>query len=176
TPAPPADPIKIITRLQGMEDLAITDIALDESQVRVTVPNVPDEPGIAAQLFDGIAAGGVFVDMIVQSYGRGGKASLTFTVPDAERERALKVAGEISAQLGCAPITSSPKIAKLSVMGVGLRSHTDVAIRMFRALSAAGINVEMINTSEVRVNVVVDARHGKQAQAALQEAFQDVRV
>lgn len=174
-PATPADPINIITRLQGMEDLAITDIALDESQVRVTVPGVPDEPGIAAHVFDGIAAGGVFVDMIVQSYGRGGKANLSFTVPEGERDKALKIAGELAAKLGCDPVTSSPKIAKLSVMGVGLRSHTEVAIRMFRALAEAGINVEMINTSEVRVNVVVDAKNGKAALAALQEAFKDVR-
>jgi aspartate kinase len=171
---PPADPINIIARLQGMEDLAITDIALDESQVSVTVPGVPDVPGIAAHVFDGIAAGGVFVDMIVQSYGRSGKANLSFTVPHDERQRAVEIAGKIATHLGCEPVTSSPRIAKLSVTGIGLRSHTDVAIRMFGALHQAGINVEMINTSEVRVNVVVDAKYGQAGLKALQEAFDDV--
>lgn len=174
-PHAPPDPIKILTRLQGMEDLAISDITLDQSQVRVTVPGVPDVPGIAAEVFDGIAAGDVFVDMIVQSYGRGGKANLSFTVPHEVQDKAVEIAGRIAARLGCYPVTSSPRIAKLSVTGVGLRSHTDVAIRMFGALAKAGINVEMINTSEVRVNVVVDGRQGEASLAALQETFQDVR-
>ncbi len=177
TPAQPAhrDALAIVTRLQGMEDLTISDIALDETQARVTITGVPDRPGIAARVFEGIAAGGQFVDMIVQSLGHEEQASMSFTVPRADLDKAVALVGGLAKGLGCGAVSGSPRIAKLSVSGVGLRSHTDVAIRMFRALAAAGINVEMINTSEVRVNVVVDGQKGQAGLKALQDAFADVR-
>jgi len=168
--------VDVVRRLQGMEDLAIDDLALDDSQARVTLSDLPDHPGIAADLFDAIAERGVFVDMIVQSFGRGGRANLTFTVPSAELDQAAEVAGATAKRLGCGPVSTNPHIAKLSVSGIGMRSHTGVAIRMFRSLAAAGINVEMINTSEVRVNVVVDGDAGSRGLDCLQEAFADVRA
>lgn len=173
----PVDPATIVARLQGlnMEDLTIDDITLDASQARVTIQEVPDAPGVAAKVFEEVAAAGIFVDMIVQSYGGAANpVSLSFTVPQAKLEDALKVAKKLSGELKCTGITSSPKAAKLSVSGVGLRTHTGVAIRMFRALAEAGINVEMINTSEVRVNVVVDGAKGDLALKQLQAAFADV--
>ena len=175
-PAPSgADAADVISRLQGvdMEELIIDDISLDQTQARVTFRGVPDEPGLAAQVFDEIAAAGVFVDMIVQSHGQGGRANLSFTVPQESLPLSLEVCRRLAGSLADSSVTSSPIVAKLSVLGVGLRSHTDVAIRMFRSLSDAGINVEMINTSEVRVNVVVDGFRGNDALAALQEAFAD---
>ncbi|MGE0756241.1 MAG: aspartate kinase [Pirellulaceae bacterium] len=177
TAARPRDAAAVIARLQGldMEELTIDDVALDESQARVTIAGVPDTPGVAANVFEEVARAGVFVDMIVQSYhGQRDQATLSFTVPAAKRQEALQVVERLSKSLNCQGVTSSPHIAKLSVSGVGLRSHTDVAIRMFRALSESGINVEMINTSEVRVNVVVDGQHGLSARDALQRAFSDV--
>ncbi len=167
---------KIVARLQGMEDLTIDDIQLDQTQARVTIAGLPDQPGLAAEVFERIAAGEIFVDMIVQSLGRAGHANLSFTVPQTHLERALKVSKETATKLGCGPVTNSPKVAKLSVSGIGMRSHTDVAIRMFRSLAEAGINVEMINTSEVRVNVVVDGAKGEQALESLKKAFADARV
>ncbi|HEY1599233.1 MAG TPA: aspartate kinase [Pirellulales bacterium] len=167
---------KIVARLQGMEDLTIDDIVLDQSQARVTISGLPDQPGLAAEVFERIAAGNIFVDMIVQSLGRGGHANLSFTVPQAHLDRALAVSRETATSLGCGPVTSSPKVAKLSVSGIGMRSHTDVAIRMFRSLAEAGINVEMINTSEVRVNVVVDGAAGTKGLECLKQAFADARV
>jgi aspartate kinase len=177
SPARPAqrDALAIVTHLQGMEDLTITDIALDESQARVTIAGVPDRPGIAARVFEGIAAGGQFVDMIVQSVGHEEQASMSFTVPRADLDKAMALVSGLAKELGCGAVSGSPRIAKLSVSGVGLRSHTDVAIRMFRALAGAGINVEMINTSEVRVNVVVDGQKGPAGLKALQAAFADVQ-
>jgi aspartate kinase len=165
----------IIERLQGMEDLTIEEIALDESQARVTLSDVPDKPGLAAAIFEAISAGDIFVDMIVQSEARDGHASLSFTVPQAEVDRSLQRAAEICQKLGCGPISSGRKVAKLSVSGIGMRSHTGVAIRMFEALAKAGINVQMINTSEMRVNVVVDGAEGQKGLKALQEAFADVQ-
>jgi aspartate kinase len=158
----------------NMEDLAIDDVTLDESQARVTIAGVPNTPGIAAKVFDTIAASGVFVDMIVQSMGDDrGHATLSFTVPKQQLAAATAAAQKISASLSCLGVQGSPNVAKLSVSGVGLRSHTGVAIRMFQALSEAGINVEMVNTSEVRVNVVVEGNKGSVGLKSLQSAFSD---
>ena len=108
---------KIVARLVGMEDLTIDDIALDESQARVTISGVPDQPGLSAEVFERIAAGKIFVDMIVQSLGRAGHANLSFTVPQSHLARALEVSRETATRLGCGPVTSSPRVAKLSVSG-----------------------------------------------------------
>jgi aspartate kinase len=166
----------VVARLHGMEDLAISELALDESQARLTINGIPDVPGVAARVFQEIAEAGIFVDMIVQSTGRAGKANLSFTVPQTVFPQALEATRRLAETLSCGSVTSSPRVAKLSVSGIGMRSHTDVAIRMFRALAEAGINVEMINTSEVRVNVVVDGAAGQQGLRVLEQAFADVRA
>jgi aspartate kinase len=172
---PEADAAAVAAWLQDvdMEELIIDDVTLDQSQARVTISSVPDEPGIATNVFDRIAAAGVFVDMIVQSHGREGHANLSFTVPRDKLEKSVDICRQLAESLDCGSVTSSPSVAKLSVSGIGLRSHTGVAIRMFRSLADAGINVEMINTSEVRVNVVVDGAKGHDALAVLHEAFGD---
>ena len=173
--APQRDPVLIVQRLQGMEDLTIEDITLDDRQARVTITDVPDSPGVAASVFDAISTGDIFVDMIVQSEARDERASLSFTVLQSHLEQSLQRAEEIGRKLGCGPVTHSRKVAKLSVSGIGMRSHTGVAIRMFEALAKSGINVEMVNTSEVRVNVVVDGGASKKGLQALQEAFSGVQ-
>jgi aspartate kinase len=114
--------------------------------------------------------------MIVQSIGRNGRANLSFTVPQQDLPKSLKVSKELAELLGCPPPSHCPKVAKLSVFGVGMKSHTDVAIRMFRSLAAAGINVDMISTSEVRVNAVVDGQQGHKAIEALKREFADAMV
>ena len=168
--------VEVVRRLAGMEDLAIDDLSLDETQARITISHVQDKPGVAAAVFRQIAETDVFVDMIVQGYGRGGQANLSFTVPHQQISRALMDVGKLAKSLNCGAVTSSPRVAKLSVSGIGLRSHTGVAIRMFRSLAEAGINVEMINTSEVRVNVVVAGEHGQKALECLKKAFADVML
>jgi aspartate kinase len=186
----PAEPVKpwtghatapdaaaVVARLQGinMEDLTIDEVSLDNTQARVTISGVPDKPGIAAKVFEDVAAAGVFVDMIVQSHPSvGGSATLSFTVPQNQLSKSVDAARRIAQNLGCKGVSSSPIIAKLSVSGVGLRTHTGVAIRMFKALAEAGINLEMINTSEVRVNVVVEGLSGEKGLKQLQTAFADV--
>ena len=167
----------VVARLQGMEDLTIDETALDDTQARVTISAVPDHRAWRRQVFERIAAGGIFVDMIVQSFGREGRANMSFTVPGSELDKAARRWRARSRQsLGCGPVTSAPRVAKLSVSGIGMRSHTGVAIRMFRSLAEAGINVEMINTSEVRVNVVIDGEKGPAGLACLQRAFADAEV
>ncbi len=167
----------VVARLQSMnmEDLTIDDVALDATQARVTISGVPDKPGIAAKVFEDVAAAGIFVDMIVQSHpSAAGAATLSFTVPQEQLAKSVEAAKKIAQSLGCQQVTSSPNIAKLSVSGVGLRTHVGVAIRMFKALADAGINVAMINTSEVRVNVVVEGSSGEKGLAQLEAAFADV--
>lgn len=159
-----------------MEQLMIEDIALDESQARVTLLGVPDTPGLAAQVFDEIAEGGLVVDMIVQSIGRQGYANLSFTVPKEDLEASVAIAARLAEGFGGPPPTSCPVVAKLSVSGIGMRSHTSLASRMFQSLAAEGINVEMISTSEVRISVVVDGSDGHRALKMLREEFADVMV
>ena len=175
-PTRDTDAAEVLERLRNvnMEQLTVDEISLDENQSRITIHGVPDRPGIAARLFGEIAAAGVFVDMIVQSHkGENGSASISFTVPRDQCERALEVARSLEGQFDFQKVSFSPALAKLSVCGIGLRSHTDVAIRMFRALAEINVNVAMISTSEVRVNVVTEAADGPRALEALRSAFRE---
>lgn len=172
-----ADAADVIRRLQNvdMEELFVDDVTLDASQALVTIKGVPDTPGIAARVFDEVAAAGIFVDMIVQGHdGYRDQATLSFTIPKDKLTEAMGVVAALSTSLQCKAVSSRPHVAKLSVSGVGLRTHTDVGMRMFRSLADAGINVEMINTSELQVNVIVDGSNGEKALACLQAAFADV--
>ncbi|MBN2477633.1 MAG: aspartate kinase [Pirellulales bacterium] len=170
------DKAEIVARMERMEDLLIEDITLDESQSAVTVVGLPDSPGLASKVFREVAAAGVMVDMIVQSIGREGHANITFTIPRDELPPCMEVVTRLAEQLGCPVPSSAPEMAKLSVFGVGMRSHTSVAQRMFQSLAVVGVNVEVISTSEVRVNAVVEGGRGRKALAALQHAFADAMV
>jgi aspartate kinase len=130
---------------------------------------VPDQPGYAAKVFEAIADAGVFVDMIVQNVSTAGQTHLSFTVPRTQIEHA-RAAAEIA--VGVGNVAIEPQIAKLSVLGVGMRTHTGVATRMFGALADKNINITLINTSEVRINVVTDFGHGQAALECLRDAFQ----
>lgn len=175
TPSLPASPEEVVARLQGhgMEDLTIHDIELDSTQARVTVSALSNSPGIAATVFEAVAEAGIFVDMIVQSYTDTDHADLSFTVPENSATATVEVLEQLADKLQFANVSSSTEIDKLSVSGIGLHSHTGVAIRMFQTLAETGINVEMINTSEVRVNVIVAGGRGEEALAKLQAAFAD---
>ena len=168
-----ADAVAVVNRLQSMEDLTIHGVVLDDSQALVALTDVPDSPGISADIFEAVAAAGIVVDMIVQGVGANGKTNLSFTVPQPTTGEAASAAGSAIKKLG-GTLETHPSIAILSVTGVGIRSHTGVGLRMFRALSQAGINVELVSTSEVKVNVVVAGDKGAAGLAALQEAFADV--
>ncbi len=176
TGAEDVDVVDVVSRLHGvdMEELVIDGITLDQSQASVTMHDVPNQSGVAARVFDEVAAAGIFVDMIVQSFGGNDTVRITFTVPAGKVQKCVEVAKRLSESLGSGTVSSEASIAKLSVSGIGLRSHTGVAIRLFKALAEADINVAMINTSEVQVNVVVQPQHGEQALQCLQSAFQDV--
>ena len=163
----------VVARMEKMEQLIIEDISLDQSQARATVHAVPDVPGLAAQVFDEVAQAGVVVDMIVQNVGREGRTNISFTMPQGDLPTSLRVLGEQAELLGCPPPEGCPRVAKLSVFGVGMKSHTSVASRLFTALASERINVDLISTTEVRVNVIVDGAHGERARTALLREFAD---
>ena len=151
----------------GMEDLVIGGVDLDESQARVSLFHVPDRPGYAAMVFRAIGKAGVFVDMIVQNVAMDGDSLLSFTVPQGSADRAV----EAVRKAGIAEVSVEPALAKLSVVGVGMRTHTGVANRMFAALAERGININLINTSEVRINVGTDIGRGREGLECLKKAF-----
>ena len=151
----------------GMEELVISGVELDEEQACLTLFNVPDEPGYAGKVFRRIAEAGVFVDMIVQNVSTAGNTHLSFTVPRTSAEAATRAVTGI----GPGDVLVEPTIAKLSVLGVGMRTHTGVATRMFGALAERGINIALINTSEVRINVVTEIGRGQESLNCLKEAF-----
>lgn len=168
-----ANAVDVVDRLQQMEDLTIHGVALDDSQARLTLTDVPDTPGISADVFEAVASAGVLVDMIVQSVGKQGYTNLSFTVPKADLKQSTAIVGDLLAKLG-GTLQTRAEIAILTVIGIGIRSHTGVGTRMFKALTEAEINVDMISTSEIRVNAVVDADEGTAGLEALQKAFADV--
>jgi aspartate kinase len=158
-------------QLARMEDIVVSDVLLTTDQGRITIFGLPDRPGNCSRVFEAVAKVGIVVDMIVQNLVAG-KAELSFSVPQPDLDRALQLTrGEAAAIDPATRVAADAEIAKLFVLGVGMRTHTGVARRMFGALAARGINISMINTSEVRVSVVVDRARGEEALAVLKEAF-----
>lgn len=161
-----------VAQLTAMEDILVSDVLLVAGQARITVTDLPDQPGVCARLFTELGSAGVLVDMIVQNLTRAGKAVLSFSVPRADLAPALK-ATELAVQ-GIdtkTTVVADADLAVLQVLGVGMRTHTGVARTMFGALAERGINIAMINTSEVCVSVAVDHRQGHAALTGLKAAF-----
>jgi aspartate kinase len=165
----------LVARLQllsSMEDVVVSDVVLNTEQSRITIYDLPDEPGNCSRVFQAVATGGIIVDMIVQNL-IGERAELSFSVPKGELTRALIRTQDVVRQIDPkARVAGDSDIAVLFVLGVGMRTHTGVARRMFGALAQRGINISMINTSEVCVSVVVERARGEEALAGLREAFQ----
>jgi aspartate kinase len=146
-------------------------VQLDLDQSRVTLQNIPDQPGIAAQLFTANGTAGVNVDMIVQNVSQSGHAHITFTVPRSDLDKSLTACREVLKKWPESQVTFEKEIAKLSVMGVGLRSHTGVGEKTFKALGEAAVNVQLISTSEVRISFVVSPQQSENALKCLLAAF-----
>ncbi|MBL8850528.1 MAG: aspartate kinase [Planctomycetaceae bacterium] len=162
---------EVVGRLSHMEDIVVSEVQLDDSQARITIDDVPDRPGVCAQLLAAVAEGDVMVDMIVQNISDAGKSQISFTVPRDDLQRCLLLVREVLSAWTGAMLNYETEIAKLTVMGIGLRTHTGVGDRMFRALAAEIINVQMINTSEIRISVVVARDHGAAAHTCLLQTF-----
>jgi aspartate kinase len=155
-----------------MEQAIISGIAHDTSEAKVTVRGVPDRPGIAASLFEPLAEKRVNIDMIVQNVSQAGLTDISFTVPKAGIDDAREVAEKIAAEVGAAGVEVDADVAKVSLVGAGMKSHPGVAARVFRSLAAAGINIEMISTSTIRISCVVRGVDVERAVRALHDEFQ----
>lgn len=159
-----------------MEEAVIRGVAHDASEAKVTVHGVPDKPGVAVALFEPLAAEGVLVDMIVQNVSNAGTTDISFTVPVEQLEAARTIAQTVAEAVGAAGVDVDENIAKVSLVGAGMKSETGVAARMFRILSDHGINIEMISTSPVRISCVVREDQVSEAVTSLHEGFDPPRM
>jgi aspartate kinase len=156
----------------NMEQATITGIAFNRDEAKITVMSVPDKPGIAYQILGPISDANVEVDMIIQNQSVDGKTDFTFTVPRGEYAKAMEVLNaRVKAHIGSGNIAGDAKVSKVSVVGVGMRSHVGIASQMFRTLSEEGINIQMISTSEIKISVLIDEKYMELAVRALHKAF-----
>ncbi|HUJ43064.1 MAG TPA: aspartate kinase [Opitutaceae bacterium] len=154
-----------------MEQVVVRGVAVDKDQAKVVVSNIPDIPGTAAKVFRALAEANIIVDMIVQNIGRHGVANLTFTVPEGDSHRAQKVLEPVFAEWGGGEVAIHDQIAKLSVVGVGMKTHSGVAATLFQTLANLGVNIELISTSEIKISVVIEAARADEAARAAHAAF-----
>jgi aspartate kinase len=155
-----------------MEQAAITGIAFNRDEAKITVLGVPDRPGVAYQILGPIADANVEVDMIIQNQSVDGKTDFTFTVPRGEFAKSMDVLNKtVKERINAVSITGDAKVSKVSVVGVGMRSHVGIASTMFRTLSEEGINIKMISTSEIKISVLIDEKYMELAVRALHKVF-----
>ncbi len=154
-----------------MEQPLISGIAYNSQEAKLTIRDVPDRPGVASQIFGPIAEAHINVDMIIQNTGDDNNTDLSFTVDRNEYERSCAILDEVVSQIGARDYIAAPNIAKLSVVGVGMRSHSGIATKMFSTLADEGINIQMISTSEIKISVVVDDKYVELGVRALHKAF-----
>jgi aspartate kinase len=167
-----ADPGTLVTREDdSMEEVLVTGITHDRGQAKVSILRVPDRPGIAARVFGAMGEQNIVVDMIVQNISRDGFTDISFTLPRADRRRAEELLAAVAREIGAEGVTADDRVAKVSIVGVGMRSHAGVAARMFATLSAEGVNIQMISTSEIAVSCVIDDKYTELAVRALHDAF-----
>ena len=157
---------------EKMEQAIVSGIAFSRDEAKISVLGVPDMPGIAYQILGSVAEAKIEVDMIIQNLSKDGKTDFTFTVSRGDYQKTLDLLqGSVAPKLGVASVEGDPKICKISIVGIGMRSHVGVASTMFRALSEEGINIQMISTSEIKTSVVMDEKYMELAVRALHKAF-----
>jgi aspartate kinase len=155
----------------SMEDVVIRGISLDRHQAKLTIAGVRDEPGMAARVFSNIAAAHIIVDMIVQNASIGGTTDISFTIHEDELENARKILMPVVSEVGATRLNTASSVAKLSVVGIGMRSHSGVAARLFDCLGKAGINIHLISTSEIKIAVIIDEKDLEHAAQLAHEEF-----
>ncbi len=156
---------------EGMEQALISGIAFNRDEAKLTVLGVPDQPGVASRILGPVAAANIEVDMIVQNVAEDRTTDFTFTVHRNDYDKALAILQRISGELGARQVTGDNRIVKISLVGVGMRSHAGIASRMFEALAAEGINIRMISTSEIKISVVIDEKYLELGVRSLHAAF-----
>jgi aspartate kinase len=161
----------VVEEDESMDEVLVSGVTYDKDEAKITLVRVPDRPGLAAQVFGPIADANIVVDMIIQNASEDGTTDLTFTVPKADYKKARSIVEQIAKTIQAKGVNVDPDIAKVSIVGVGMRTHAGVAAKMFQILAREGINIEMISTSEIKVSVVIDAKQMEPAVRALHKAF-----
>ena len=156
---------------KAMEDVVVSGVTLQKDEAKVTIQDVPDKPGMAAQIFRELAEKDVNVDMIVQNVSREGATDVSFTVIKHDLPATLRIARSVAQRIGAGEVTTDEGIAKLSIVGIGMRSHSGVAAKMFEALSRERVNIEMISTSEIKLSCVIRKAHAERAVRTIHRAF-----
>jgi aspartate kinase len=172
----PAEGTWVVEEDPSMDSVLVSGVTCDKNEAKVTLLKVPDRPGLASQVFGPIAEANIVVDMIIQNAGDDGTTDLTFTVPKADQKKAMKLVEQTAARIQARGIKSDEHIAKISIVGVGMRTHAGVAAKMFQLLAREGINIEMISTSEIKISVVIDEKYAELAVRVLHEAFVENQV
>ncbi|MBW2613860.1 MAG: aspartate kinase [Deltaproteobacteria bacterium] len=161
----------VVNENSGMEQLMVSGVTHNKDEARITLKKVPDQPGIAAKIFSPIAETGIVVDMIIQNTRVGGQTDLTFTVPKADFKKTLEIQKRIAAEIGAEDVFGDDHIAKVSVIGVGMKNHSGVASIMFNTLARENINIIMISTSEIRISCIIEEKYTELAVRVLHTAF-----
>ncbi|HYS18151.1 MAG TPA: aspartate kinase [Candidatus Binatia bacterium] len=170
------DPGTLVTKEEhGMEQAVVTGVTHDRSQAKISILRVPDRPGIAARVFGAISAKNIVVDMIVQNISQDGYTDMSFTLPRGDRARAVAELADVVREIGARGIAHDERVAKVSIVGVGMRSHSGVASTMFATLAREGINIQMISTSEIAVSCVIEDKYAELAVRTLHDAFDVAR-
>ncbi|MBK6919433.1 MAG: aspartate kinase [Deltaproteobacteria bacterium] len=161
----------IVPEEPQMESVLVSGVALERNEAKLTLVGVPDVPGVVATIFASMAALGIVVDMIIQNAGANGRADVTFTVPEADLDRAAAALAAVQFGDAAPSITTDRDICKISIVGLGMRTHAGVAAKAFAILAGESINVQMVSTSEIKISVVVHERYGELALRALHDGF-----
>ncbi|MDO8730388.1 MAG: aspartate kinase [Candidatus Omnitrophota bacterium] len=161
----------ISKEVKAMEQVVVSGVSLQKDEAKVTICDVPDRPGLAATIFTGISDANINVDMIVQNVGRTGLTDLSFTVPRADLKKVLRVARRVAAKVKAGRVIHDEDIAKISVVGLGMRSHSGIAAKMFQALAKESINIVMISTSEIKISCIIRKNQAAKAIKTIHDAF-----
>jgi aspartate kinase len=161
----------VIEEDKAMESMLVSGVTYNKNEARLTISRVPDKPGIAAKIFMPISDSGIVIDMIIQNTRAGDLTDMTFTVPRTDYKKALGILQEVAADIGAEEVSSADNIAKVSIVGVGMRNHSGIASTMFHVLANEGINIMMISTSEIKVSCVIEEKYTELAVRALHDAF-----
>ncbi|MGD9187729.1 MAG: aspartate kinase [Desulfobacteraceae bacterium] len=161
----------VVSEESAMEQLVVSGVTHDKNQARITITKVPDQPGVAAKIFSPIAESGIIVDMIIQNTDQGGKTDMTFTVPKSDYKQTLEFTNRVAKEIGAEEVRGDADIAKVSVIGVGMKNHSGVASVMFNTLARENINIILISTSEIRISCVVEEKYAELAVRVLHTAF-----
>ena len=156
---------------RAMEGVVVSGVALQKDEAKVTLRDVPDKPGVAARIFQALGTGEINVDMIIQNVSREGFTDLSFTVLKSDLPKTVKIARAIGRVVGAGEVSTDEGVAKVSIVGIGMRSHSGVAAKMFEAMAREQINIEMISTSEIKISCVVRKQHAERAVRAIHKAF-----